>query len=287
MGDVLAFASFAEAVTFDGARENDGGTALVFDGGFIGGVDFARVVSAETQTAQRIVGEGFDELEKARIAAEEKLTNIIAGGDDEFLVFAVDDFAHALDEQAFGVALEDGIPLAPHRYFDDVPARAAESGFEFLNDLAIAADRTVEALKVAVDDEDEVVEFFAGGERDGAERFGLVGFAVAEESPDFGVGRWLEATIFEIAIEARLIDGHQRAQAHRDGGIFPEVRHEPGMRIRGEAAAGFQFAAKIFELLDAETAFEKSAGVDAGSGVALEIDGVAFEILSRGRGRSG
>ena len=34
---------------------------------------------------------------------------------------------------------------------------------------------------------------------------------------------------------------------------------------------------KFIELLDAETAFEKGASVDAGSGVALEINSVAFE----------
>ena len=49
------------------------------------------------------------------------------------------------------------------------------------------------------------------------------------------------------------------------------------MRVGREAAAGLQFAAKIHELLDAEAAFEKGAGVDAGSGVALEIYGVAFK----------
>ena len=46
----------------------------------------------------------------------------------------------------------------------DVPARAAERRFELLDDLAVAADRTVEALQVAVDDEDQVVELFARGQ---------------------------------------------------------------------------------------------------------------------------
>src|SRR5208283_4471300 len=185
-------------------------------------------------------------------------------------------FAHAFDEQAFGVALNDGIPFGAPENFDDVPAGATEGGFEFLNNLAIAADGTIEALEIAIDDEDEVVEFFAGGEGDGAEGFGLIGFAVAEESPNFRVSDRLEAAIFEIAIEARLIDGHERAESHGDGGILPEVGHEPGMRVGREAATGLEFTAKIHELLDTEAAFEKGAGVDAGSGVALEIDGVAF-----------
>ena len=67
---------------------------------------------------------------------------------------------------------------------DDVPAGAAEQRFEFLDDLAVAAHRAVEALEIAVDDPDQVVEILARGERDGAERFRFVAFAVAEERPD-------------------------------------------------------------------------------------------------------
>ena len=59
--------------------------------------------------------------------------------------------------------------------------------FEFLDDLAVAAHRTVEALQVAVDDEDQVVELFARRQRDRAERLRFVRLAVAEERPDLRV----------------------------------------------------------------------------------------------------
>ncbi len=279
MGDVLPFPGFAEAVALNGAGKDDGGAAFVFKGGFVGGVNFARIVAAKTQAAKRFIGKRVDEFQKTRIAAKEKLADVRAAGNNEFLVFAVDHFAHALDEKAFGVALDDGIPFRAPEDFDDVPASAAEGGFEFLNNLAIAAHGAIEALKIAVDDEDEVVEFFPGGEGDGAKGFGLIGLAVAKEGPDFGVGNGLEAAIFEIAIEARLIDGHERAESHGDGGEFPEVGHEPGVRVGREAATGLEFTAKIHELFDTEAAFEKGASVNAGSGVALEIDGVAFKRI--------
>jgi hypothetical protein len=53
------------------------------------------------------------------------------------------------------------IPVAAPEHLDDVPAGAAEGGFQFLDDLAVAAHRAVEALQVAVDDEDQVVELLA------------------------------------------------------------------------------------------------------------------------------
>ena len=71
---------------------------------------------------------------------------------------------------------------APHD-LDDVPAGAAEQALELLDDLAVAAHRAVEALQVAVDDEDQVVELFPAGERHAGEALGLVHLAVAGEAP--------------------------------------------------------------------------------------------------------
>ena len=131
--------------------------------------------------------------------------------------------------------------------FQPAPRNAA---FELLDDLAVAAHRAVEPLEVAVDDEDQVVELLARRQRDRAERLGLVGLAVAEKRPDLGVRlRLLEAAILEVAHEARLVDRHDRAEAHRHGRELPEVGHQPRMRIRRQAAARLQLAAEILEVL--------------------------------------
>src|SRR6185312_4283 len=102
-------------------------------------------------------------------------------------------------------------------HLDHVPARAAEVALELLDDLAVAAHRTVEPLQVAVDHEDEIVERLARGHADGAHRFGLVHLAVAAEAPhlaSLGIG---EAAIADVLHEARLVDRHQRTEAHRHG----------------------------------------------------------------------
>ena len=103
--------------------------------------------------------------------------------DDVLLILAVDDLAHPLDEQAGFVLVQQRIPVVAPDDLDHVPAGAAEDAFQFLDDLAVAAHRAVEPLQVAVDDEDQVVELLARGQRDRAERFRLVAFAVAEERP--------------------------------------------------------------------------------------------------------
>src|SRR5713101_6433731 len=238
VGDVLAFADFAQAVAFDGARQDDGGRALVLDGGAVGGVDLARVMPAQAEFAKRLVGNFFDQFQQARITSEEMLANVSAGLDNEFLIFAVNDFAHTTDEQTFGVPFQNGIPIASPDDFDNVPTGAAKDGLEFLDD-----------------------------------------FAVADEGPDLGVGLRLESAILEIAIKAGLVDGHDGAKPHGDGGEFPEIRHQPGMGIGGKSAAGLQFAAEIFQLAHGEAAFQKCAGVHAGRRVALKIDNVSFELI--------
>src|SRR5262249_4882159 len=159
----------------------------------------------------------------------------------------------------FRVALEQRIPVASPDALDRVPAGAAEGSLELLDDLAVAADRTVEALQIAVDDEDQVVELLARRERDRAERLGLVGLAVAEERPPLPLPRRDEAAILQVTHEARLVNRHDRPEAHRDRRILPEVRHQPRMRIGRQAAAVLQFAAEVLELLERDPAFEERA----------------------------
>ena len=81
------------------------------------------------------------------------LANVRAGFDADLLRFAVHHFAQALDQQAVRVLLKQRIPIAAPENLDAVPARAAEGGFEFLNDFSIAAHGAIEALQVAIDHE--------------------------------------------------------------------------------------------------------------------------------------
>ncbi len=282
VGDVLAFAGFAQTVALDGLGQDDGGRALVLDRGFVSGMDLDGIVAAQAHAGQLLVGEVLHHLEQARIGAEEVLAEVGAAFDEVFLILAVADLAHAPDQQPVAIVADEAVPVAAPDDLDDVPARAAENGFQFLNDLAVAAHRPVQALQIAVDDEDQVVEPFARGQGDGAERFGFVHFAVAQEGPDLAAGGLLQAAVFQIAHEARLVDGLDGPEAHRDGGKFPEIRHEPGMWIGGKAASRFQFAAEVLQLLLGDAAFKIGAGIDSRRGMSLKINQVAIASFGPG-----
>ena len=110
MRDVLAFAGLAQAVALDRAGEDDGRLALGLDGGLVGVEDLDRIVAAEPQPLQLIVGQVLDHLEQPRIGAEEVLADVGARFDGVLLILAVDDLAHALGEQAVVVAREAADP---------------------------------------------------------------------------------------------------------------------------------------------------------------------------------
>ena len=161
VGDVLAFAGLAQAVALDGFGQNDGGRALVLDGCLVSGMHFDGIVAAQPHARQLLVGKMLDHFEQARIGAEEVLPEVGAALDEIFLILTVADLAHALDQQAIAIVADQAVPVAAPDHLDDIPSGAAENGFQFLNDLAIAAYRAVQPLQVAVHHEDQIVEALA------------------------------------------------------------------------------------------------------------------------------
>ena len=186
------------------------------------------------------------------------------------------------------VAREERVPVRAPEQLDHVPAGALEHRLEFVDDAPVAAHRAVQPLQVAVDDEDEVVQPLARRQAQPGERLGLVHLAVAEEAPDSSVAHLGEAAVLQVAHEARLIDRRQRADAHRAGRELPEVGHQPGVRVRGQAAHARAAAARLggSDLLPVvrevvfEPPLEEGARIHARRRVRLEEDEVAPSALS-------
>ena len=191
VGDHLALAGDAHPVALDRLGQDHRRLAAVVDRLVVGGVDLLLVVAAAVEQPDLLVGHVRHPLGEHGVAAEEVLADVRAVARLERLVVAVDALVHHAQQPAVGIGGQQRIPAAAPDHLDDVPARAAEVRLELLDDLAVAADRPVEALEVAVDDPDQVVELLAAGQRGGAHRLGLVHLAVAEERPHLapvGVG---------------------------------------------------------------------------------------------------
>src|SRR5690606_22401904 len=100
-----------------------------------------------------------------------------------------------------------------------------------LDDLAVTPYRAIQTLQITVDDKNQVIELLAACQRNGAERFRLVGFAVTQEAPDSLLAGRNQAAMLQILHEAGLVNGLNGAKRHGNGRELPEIRHQPGVRI--------------------------------------------------------
>src|SRR5208282_2395153 len=181
--DDLAFARLAESIALDGLGKNNGGRSGMLNRRLVRGVHFDWIVAAEPHAGELLVRKMFHHLQQPGIGAKEILPEISSALDKIFLILAIGDLAHAPDKQAIAVRLNERVPIAAPDQLDDVPSRAAENRFQFLDDLAVAAYRPVKTLQIAVDDKNQIVEPLARTERNRAERFRLVHFTIAHEGP--------------------------------------------------------------------------------------------------------
>ena len=276
VGRVAALEAGTEAVALDRFREDDGRLAGVLRRRLERGIDLAVVVSTALEVPDLVVAQVLDELERTRVAAEEILAHVGAAFGLVRLVITIGRDVHQVDQGAVYVVLEQVVPLPTPDHLDDVPAGTTEEALELLDDLAVTAHRAVKALKVAVDDEVEVVEALVGGDLQLAAAFHLIHFTVAEECPDLLVAGILDAPVGQVAVELRLIDRVDRAETHGHGGELPEFRHEARVRIRGDAIGSVRFfLTETVELVLRQPALEEGTRVGAGGGMALNEDLVA------------
>ena len=278
VGGVAAFDVGAQGPTLDRLAQDRrrGAGAEVLGGRLVGGVQLAVVVAAARQVDEVLVAEVGDHLAQARIGTEEVVADVVAGLGAVALELAVDGGVELVQQHAVLVGGEQLVPLRAEDHLDHVPAGAAEHRLELLDDLAVAAHRAVEALQVAVDDEDEVVEVLAAGEGERAERLRLVALAVAEERPHPALARVGELAGLKVAVVAGLVERGDRAEPHAHRRELPEVRHQPRVRVARQAAAvAADLTAEVVEVVGLEPSLDERTGVDPGGGVALEVDLVA------------
>ena len=105
------------------------------------------------------------------------------------LVLSVNGLHHDPLQHAVFVARQQVIPVRTPNDLDDIPASAAEVGFQFLNDFAVAAHGPIQALQIAVDHEHKVIEHLATGHTNRAHRLRLIHLTITAERPHLTISR--------------------------------------------------------------------------------------------------
>ena len=106
---------------------------------------------------------------QAWVGAKEVFSDVVAVFDGVALKLAIHRGIHFVEQHPRHVAGQQLVPLRAPDHLDDIPTGATKRCFEFLDDLAVAAHGAVEALQIAVDDEDQVVKVLARCQRNRAE----------------------------------------------------------------------------------------------------------------------
>src|SRR5579863_10186217 len=96
------------------------------------------------------------ECTELRVKGEEVRLIVCAVVGAQGLVLAVDRLREAAKQRVGPVAGKQRVPIRPPQDLDNVPARAVKERLELLDDLAVAAYRSVEALQIAVDDKGQI-----------------------------------------------------------------------------------------------------------------------------------
>ena len=237
-------------------------------------VHFLRVVTAAVQCPNFVIGHIGNQCFQFR-GIEEMFAHVRAVFGFVSLVVAVQTFFHAFAQDTVFVFCQEAVPTATPNDFDNIPACAGKVAFQFLDDFAVTADRTVQTLQVTVDDENKVVQTFACCQCDGALRFRFIHFAVAAETPYFTAFGFCQAAGFQVFQETGLVNRHDRTQTHRYGRKLPEIRQQVRMRVRRQTMS-IHFLTEIIQLVFSQTAFNESAGIDAWRNVALEEYQITF-----------
>ncbi len=127
--NVLAFASFAQAVALDGFGQDDCGRAFVVDRGPVRGMNLDGIVPAQPHARQLLVRKMLHHFQQTRVRTEQVLAEVGSALNKILLILAVADFSQTLHQQAVAVAANQAVPIRAPDAFDDVPSRAAEDGF--------------------------------------------------------------------------------------------------------------------------------------------------------------
>ena len=160
------------------------------------------------------IGHVLDHLQQFRVLAEKFLPCVPTGSTLVVLVFTINRFVHPLLQQTQLILLKQGVPHPPPNNFDHIPASAAEYAFKLLDDLAVTSNRTIQALQIAVNDENEIVQLLSPRQRDRALRLRLIHFSISGETPDLSILHLGKPPAIQVLHNVRLINRLERPQPH-------------------------------------------------------------------------
>ena len=276
---IAASGARPHAVALDRLHQDDHRFALYLQGLMIGRVNLEFILSAPLDLPQFLIGQGVHHPFQLGLAVHPVFPLTVTRQYRISLVVTVEAFLHAVAQNPLIVLRQQTVPAAAPDHLDNMPPGTSEGGFQFLDDLAVAPDRPVQALQIAIDHQDQIVQPLPGRDRQRAQHLRFVTLAIADETPDLAAALGLEAAVVQVFDEAGLIDGGGGGQTHGGIGHLPEPGQGEGVGIGWQPAAGLQLPPEVGELLLPDASFQEGPGVDAGGTVGLWDQQITAVVL--------
>ena len=153
---IARFTRLARSIPLDRHGEDHRRPLDLLAGRCVRGIHFVRVMPPAVEVHDVVVAQVFDQFQRLGVLAKKVLARIRATVELTVLQLTVAHLVHDFLQVTTLIALNERVPLAPPNDFDDMPTRTAEYSLELLNDLAVTANRPIESLQVAVNDEMQV-----------------------------------------------------------------------------------------------------------------------------------
>jgi hypothetical protein len=122
------------------------------------------------------------------------------------LLIAIRSSLQGLDQSAIVIVINELVESFAPNKLDAVEASSSIHALELLDHLGVASHRSIEALVVAVDNHDQVVEALAACHSDTGCQLRLVHLTIPDEAPDSTLRSVCKTAKVKIAEKTRLVD---------------------------------------------------------------------------------
>lgn len=270
VSDVFVFCGVVYVVIFNGMGQDYGCFVFGFLCFFQCSIDFFWIVIIVVQCLNLFVSLVSYQCGGFWIFIEEVFMYVSVVFGFESLVVVVNGFVYQLDKFIVGVFMQQFILMIVLYDFDNVLVSICKDVFQFVNNFVIIGDWVIKMLQVIVDNKDQVVQFFMGGDGDCVFGFWFIYFVVVEEGVN-GLFRGIfQVMVFQIFQEFCLVDSIDWVQFYRDGWELLEFWYQFWVWIGREVIVMY-FLMEVIYLFLGQMIFQECVSVDVWRDVVLEV----------------
>ena len=123
----------------------------------VSSINLIWIMTSSIKFINFLIGEAFHQLACFRMLTKKVFASVSSSFCFKILHFTINDFIHYFLEMASFVFSNNRIPKPTPNNLDNVPAGPSELSFQLLNYFSISSYRTIQSLKIAIYNKDQII----------------------------------------------------------------------------------------------------------------------------------